>query len=177
MSIEENILLKLAKIADEYSNSTGNNVLLVAMETSSNGEPMGMTLQKNSNPIVTIGVIDALMGLLKDEKAKSLKYLQNGGEKHVAKSSSELNKKLKGETLSGINSADDAIAALELINEFKALKDEGDRIKETDPVRLIEIMNRMGELSSILRDLENDVKTKRDNKDSQDPLDKFKDTF
>lgn len=176
MSLEDNILLKLAKIADEYSNSTGNKVLLVAMETTADGEPMGMTLQKNSSPIITIGVIDALIELLEDEKARALEYLHKAGEKHVAHSASDIDKKIKNAPTS-INSTDDAISAIELIMEFKNLKAKGDAIKDTDPAQLIGIMKRMEEIANILKNLESGIKNKDDDNDSSDPLDKFKDTF
>jgi len=175
MSAQDSILLKLATIADDYTEKSNTKVLMVAIETANDGEPLGMTLQKNANPVLTLGMIDALMNLLEEERERAISFLHKTGDRHESTSSTGLKENLKNiSPKTAKQKLDEVISAFELVKEFKALKEEGDKIKDTDPERLIAILARMREISQIINQLGDDDSSDNDN---QNPLDKFKDTF
>lgn len=169
-------LENISKQISDYTDKTGRKIMFVAIETESDTSIRTMTLQRCADHISGLGMIATLEKLLKNEKEHIFKYLETAGEKHEERN---LNVSSKKSDL--LNNLPEVVS---LVKEFKDLKEEGDRIKETDPVRLVEIMARMSEISKILKKFDKEIdeslknNKKNDSDDSSDNfLDKFKDTF
>lgn len=164
------VLKQIGKLVDDYCKETGHYIMLTAIETDSEGETQCMTLHRSATPIIALGMINMLKDMLSNE-IKSLKtILKSGGEKteRTDEDSVELDDEERAEIL-------------DLLHQFKTLKEEGDRIKESDPGKLIDIML---ELKGILTKLQShkDILVKIVNKNSDGPntkdmLDNFKDLF
>lgn len=164
------VLKEIGKLVDDYCKKTGHYIMLTAIETDGDGETQCMTLHRSATPIIALGMIKMLQDMLSSE-VKSLKsILKEGGERTVR----------TDEDLVEINDADRS-EILDLLHQFKTLKEEGDRIKESDPGKLIDIML---ELKGILTKLQGhkDILVKVINKNgdvqsTKDMLDNFKDLF
>jgi ribosomal protein S15P/S13E len=73
---------------------------------------------------------------------------------------------------------------MQLIARFEALKEEGEKVKDTNPMRLLKIMSELKELVGMIKELDprkqkdNSDKDSSDKKDdSGDALDDFKNMF
>lgn len=169
-------LENISKQISDYTDKTGRKIMFVAIETESDSSIRTMTLQRCADQISGLGMIATLEKLLSNEKAHIFEYLETAGEKHE-----ERNAKISSNKSDLLNNLPEVVS---LVKEFKDLKEEGDKIKDTDTLRLVEIMARMSEISKILKKYDKEVEEslknnkKNDSDDSSDNfLDKFKDTF
>jgi DNA repair ATPase RecN len=166
-------LENISKQINDYTDKTGRKIMFVAIETESDTTIRTMTLQRCADHVSGLGMIASLERLLNNEKAHIFEYLEKGGEKHEERNAHISSK--KSDLLSTLPEV------VSLVKEFKDLKQEGDKIKETDPVRLVDIMMRMSEISKILKkydkDIDESLKNKKDDDSLNNFLDKFKDTF
>lgn len=166
-------LENISKQITEYTDKTGRKIMFVAIETEPDTTIRTMTLQRCADQISGLGMIATLERLLNNEKAHIFEFLETAGEKHE-----ERNAHISSKKADLINNLPEIVS---LVKEFKDLKNEGDKVKETDPLRLVEIMARMSEISKILKKYDNIVdeslKNKKDDDSSDNFLDKFKDTF
>ena len=166
-------LENISKQITEYTDKTGRKIMFVAIETESDSTIRTMTLQRCADQISGLGMIATLEKLLNNEKAHIFEFLETAGEKHE-----ERNAHISSKKSDLINNLPEVVS---LVKEFKDLKNEGDKVKETDPVRLLEIMARMSEISKILKkydkEIDESLKNKKDDDSSDNFLDKFKDTF
>jgi hypothetical protein len=165
------VLKDIAGLIDAYCEKTGHLIMLTAIETDGEGETQCMTLHRSATPIIGLGMIKMLQDMLSTE-VKSIKtIMKQAGERTVRTDEDSEEPPVKSEDRSEI---------LRLLSEFQTLKEEGDRIKETDPSRLIDIML---ELKAILTKLQSHkdvlvkVMTKNGVTNTKDMLDNFKDLF
>lgn len=146
----------ICKQIDEYCKNNNKNIIMSLVQIDSNGNTESIVLHRVANPIPALGMIEMLLKIIKTEKKDLKNYILNEGSKTESHEVPEI---------------------LSLIKRFEELKDEGERVKDTDPTRLIEILKELKVLVNKIRSLKSNNQDSEKKDNSNDALDDFKNMF
>ena len=154
----------VCKQLDEYCEKNNKKVVMCAVEIDENGNAETIVFHRISNPIPALGMISMIKDLLEGQEMELKEHTLKSGFKS---DSTEKN----GEVI------------IELIRKFEALRNEGDKIKDQDPIRLVQIVTELKSVIDQIRNLDSkrNSSDKKDNSNHKDDfgnaLDDFKDMF
>lgn len=149
---------------DEYCEKTDKKIVMCAVEINEVGDADSIVFHRVCNPVPALGMINILQNLLDSQEVEINESILNEGVKSDSRNKTS--------------------QIMELIARFEALKQEGEKVKDTNPIRLLEIMSELKDLVAQIKDLDprkeknNSDKDSSDKKDdSGDALDDFKNMF
>ena len=158
------MLEKVCKMIDEHCEKTGKKIVMCAVQINEVGDADSIVFHRVCNPVPALGMINILQNLLATQDEEINDHILNEGVKS--------------------DSRGDTSKIMQLIARFEALKQEGEKVKDTNPMRLLEIMSELKELVGMIKELDprkqknNSDKDSSDKKDdSGDALDDFKNMF
>lgn len=164
------MLDKVCKLIDEYCEKTDKKIVMCAVEINEVGDADSIVFHRVCNPIPALGMINILQNLLDSQEVEINEHILNEGVKSDSRSSTS--------------------QIMKLIAKFEALKEEGEKVKDTNPLRLLEIMSELKDLVGMIKELDprkqknnsdKDSSEKKDNSNDKDDfgdaLDDFKNMF
>jgi hypothetical protein len=158
------MLEEVCKMIDEYCEKTDKKIVMCAVEINEVGDADSIVFHRVCNPVPALGMINILQNLLDSQEVEINEFILNEGVKSDSRNKTS--------------------QIMQLIARFEALKQEGEKVKDTNPIRLLEIMSELKDLVAQIKDLDprkekdNSDKDSSDKKDnSGDALDDFKNMF
>jgi hypothetical protein len=142
------MLHEVCKKIDSYCKENNKRMIMIAVETNEEGDPENIVFHRVSNPMIASGMLNVIEHLVTTQKEELVDYTFNNGVRSESNSTNDLDKQLE---------------ALDLLNRFKNLKEQGDKAKDESPEKLLEIMIEMKEISEKLKSF---MKDNSDGKDS-----------
>lgn len=151
------MLKKICEMLDEHCEKNNKKIVMCLIETDVEGNAENIVLHRIANPLPGVGMIEMLLEILETEKADLKQLTLSAGAK--------------------TDSRESIPEILVLIKRFEKLKAEGEKVKDTDPVRLLEILTELKTLVDKIKSLDPRKKDSDKNNDSGYSMDDFKNMF